>query len=254
MRGRLRTFVVAIALVAAPARAHLGHVIQRAERYLKLDVAGHEARVVVSLTLGPAEGRRVLDAADRSGDGHVDEAERDAYLAQWGEGLATELPIQLDGEPQAVRWGEGWLDPIGPVRPQALTVEMIARVPLDGGLQTIRIEDRMAQRDVYDRTDVAFRARDGATLLASGEGEALPGRVDDLAYGGDFQAGSPVVLRARVQTPRGAGSARRRDGRERPPTMSWTAVAVVVALLSLALGALGWRRARRRPATGGRGS
>ena len=33
-----------------------------------------------------------------------------------------------------------------------------------------------------------------ATLLASGEGGAPSDRLDDLAYGGDYRPGAPVVL------------------------------------------------------------
>ncbi|MCZ7683348.1 MAG: hypothetical protein M5U28_32995 [Sandaracinaceae bacterium] len=45
MKRRARELAVLVLLACAPAldaRAHLGHAIARAERYLKLDVAGHE--------------------------------------------------------------------------------------------------------------------------------------------------------------------------------------------------------------------
>ncbi len=99
-------------LLASPARAHLGHTIGRAERYLKIDVAGHEARFVVSLTLGAREGGRLLGEADTNGDGRVDEAERDAYLSQWAAGLHEELPVTLDGGPVELSFGEPFMDPI----------------------------------------------------------------------------------------------------------------------------------------------
>ena len=38
----------------------------------------------------------MLEAADTNGDGEVGAAESDAYLAQWAEGLRTELPIFVD--------------------------------------------------------------------------------------------------------------------------------------------------------------
>ena len=116
MRGwRAAWFVTATwflsASVTIPARAHLGHEIARAERYLKLDVSGHSARIVVSLTLGQREGARVLAAADTDASGDVSEAERDAYLTQWGEGLRSELPVRVDGAPLSLVWSEPYMEP-----------------------------------------------------------------------------------------------------------------------------------------------
>jgi hypothetical protein len=223
--------IAAVWLLAAPAAAHIGHVILRAERYLKLDVAGNGARVVVSLTLGEQEGRRVLEAADADGDGEVDAAEADAYLAQWARGLGAEVPIRVDGEPVDVDWGEGYFDPVGAVRPVPVTVEMIARLELEGE-QTVTIEDRMVRREVFDRTDVAFRAREGAELLASGADDAPSEVIEDLAYGASFRDGEPVTLTAVVRTP------------ERPLEVPW--VWVLLGGAGLVIGLVVWVVARRR--------
>lgn len=188
------------ALCAATAQAHVGHVIARAERYLKLDVAGHEARAVVSLTLGEEEGERVLREADADGDGQVEPAESDAYLARWGEGLAQELPLSVDSQRRELRWGEGYMSPIGPVRRAPVTLEMVARFTLDGGEQRLRLEDRMVRRQVFDRTDVAFRVRDGAELLSSGVDPGADPTLD-LSYGPRFREGEPIPLHATVRTP-----------------------------------------------------
>jgi hypothetical protein len=221
------------ALLTIPAHAHLGHVIGRAERYLKLDLSGNSARVVASLTLGEREGARVLAAADTDVSGDVSETERDAYLAQWGEGLRTELPVQVDGAPLALTWGEPYMEPIGPVRPAAVSVELVARFELSGGRQTIRIEDRALRREVYDRTDVACRLRDGAMLIASGIGEAPSEPTPELAYAPDLSA---PVLTAIVETP------------ARSPEVPWMAVAVAggLALAGLVV-ALVVRKRKARP-------
>ena len=178
----------ALVLALAPglvpiARAHLGHIVVGAERYLKVDVAAAEARIVVSLTLGPSEGRRVLEAADSDHDGTVTSAEADRYLADWVNGLVTDMPIRLDGDRARVRWVEPFLDPVGPVGDQPLSVEMVAHVALSRGRHTLTISDRM-RNDAIDRTDVAFRARDGAELRASGIGSAPTRVVTDLAFAG----------------------------------------------------------------------
>jgi hypothetical protein len=228
--------VLACALfVTSPARAHLGHVIARAERYLKLDISGSHARVVVSLTLGEGEGRRVLEAADEDGDGSVDERERDVYLAAWARGLATELPIRVDDQPVQVVWGEGYMEPIGRVEAVPVTVELVAQLALDGGPQRVRIEDRMVRREVYERTDVAFRARDGARLVASGAEEAPAELTEDLVYDGTFERGRPVPLVAIVETP------------APPGRFPWPLAAGAAALVIASLSALLWRRRRSSP-------
>lgn len=217
-----------------PAHAHLGHEIARAERYIKLDVAGRSARLVVSLTLGEREGARVLASADADASGDVSEAERDAYLTQWGAGLRTELPVHVDGAPRSLTWAEPYMEPVGPVRPVAVTVELVARFELAGGRQAIRIEDRVPRREIYDRTDVAFRVRDDARLIASGAGDAPGEPTPDLAYAPDVPA---PTLTAVVETP------------PRPADVPWSAIAIAggLALATLA-GALALRARRRRAA------
>lgn len=175
------------ALVATAASAHLGHIVLSAERYLKMDAAADEVRLVVSLTLGPAEGQRVLEAADEGGDGTVSQGEADAYMAQWGAGLETDLPVTVGGEPVQVSWGEPYFEPIGAVRPTRANVEMVAHVRLEPGRHTITMRDRM-RTEVFDRTDVAFRAHGGARLVASGYGESPPDPTPALAFGPDLPA------------------------------------------------------------------
>ncbi len=236
MRGwRAALFLSATVLLIAgpPAHAHLGHVIARAERYIKLDVSGHAARLVVSLSLGEREGARVLAAADTDASGDVSEAERDAYLSQWGEGLRTELPVHVDGVPLTLTWAEPYMEPIGPVRPVAVGVELIARFELAGGRQTIRIEDRVPRREIYDRTDVVFRARDEATLIASGAADTPAEPTAELAYAPDVPA---PTLTAVVETP------------ARAPRVPWTVIAIAAGLALAALVVALALRARKRQA------
>jgi hypothetical protein len=229
---------LAITLCLAPgvAHAHLGHEIASAERYIKLDVAGHGARIVVSLTLGPDEGRRVLESADTNHDRTVSEAERDAYLASWGEGLSREVPVLVDGERRELEWGEPYMEPIGPVTRALVTVEMVARIELDGGDELVRIEDRMVRREVYDRTDVAFRARERAELIASSVGEeARPTELTaDASYDGGFMRGEPVPILAIVRT------------EEKPPLLPWPVIAGGLALIVISIAVLVGARLRKR--------
>lgn len=165
-----------------------------------MDASADEVRLVVSLTLGPSEGRRVLGAADADADGTVSAAEADRYMAQWGDGLRTDLPVTVDGEQVEVTWAEPYFDPIGEVRSVDLSVEMVARVPLDEGRHVIAMRDGM-RIEAFDRTDVAFQARDGATLVASGMSESPSSPTPRLAYGPDLprpEGGHVITMIAEV--------------------------------------------------------
>jgi hypothetical protein len=231
-RASLALLVLALVLAPAAAQAHLGHVILRAERYLKIDASEQDTRVVVSLTLGASEGARVLAAADANGDHEVSQAESDAYLAQWGEGLGTDLPIEIDGSAFAATWTEGYLEPIGPVGPTPLTVEITAHLPLTGREHLVRVRDHM-RREVFDRTDVAFRAHDGGEIVRCGPGQEPTGTQNDFSYGASAGGDAPPdVLTAQLRFPRRADSS---AGIALP----------IAALLAVALGLVFWRRRKR---------
>lgn len=175
-------------LQPSTAEAHLGHVVLRAERYLKLDVEPQSARFVVSLTLGADETVRVLVAADADEDGEVTPSEAEAYVLEWGRALSEELLFELDGEPFGLDFSEPWLDPLGPTVPapsmaESLSgvVELVAMIPLDGGRHILRWRDRM---DVsrFDRTDVVVSAQPGVTLHAVGPSEHPSDLDERFAY------------------------------------------------------------------------
>lgn len=221
--------------LASPAQAHLGHVIRHGERYLKVDASEADTRVVVSLTLGPEEGARVLSAADRDQDGVVSDAESRSYLEEWTSALRGEVPVELDGARVEVPWTEGYIDPIGPVRRVALTVEAVLHVPVSSREHVLIVRDRMARRETFDRTDVAFRAHDGAEVVQSGEGEVPSERETDFAFGAALGGPMPDAIVARVRFP-----AR--------PESSESLVFVAGAVVVLTVGAVAWGVRRRRSA------
>jgi hypothetical protein len=221
---------LSLSFTSSDASAHLGHVILRAERYLKLDATDRDTRLVVSLTLGPDEGARILAEADANADHTVSSSESDAYLAQWGQGLVTDVPIEIDGAPYVPTWTEGYMEPIGPVTAHALTVEITAHLPATGPEHVLQFRDRM-RREVFDRTDVAFRAHDGAELIASGGGEAPTELTRDIAFGSADEH-APDVFAARVRFPR-----------HEPPTSRLPiALGGIAAVLSIAAAVLFARR------------
>jgi hypothetical protein len=231
-----RTLALALVLSAsaATAEAHLGHDVVRAERYLKVEVAPTGARFVVSLTLGPAEMATILEAADGDGDGTVTQAEADAYMGRWAEGLQTDLPVTIDGEAITLEWGEAYFDPLGAVRPVSGTVEMVAHHPLDGGEHTIALSDEM-RLESLERTDVRLTVESPVELLAAGPGAertADDDIIEDFYYGNDSRA-APDAVSLRVKVP----------GWSRFERWSFAGAAAFTVLLAI----LAWWRVRKRP-------
>ncbi len=219
------------------AHAHLGHIVVSAERYLKIDATERDTRLVVSLTLGASEGRRVLEAADGDHDGDVSQTEADAYLAEWGRGLHDELPVEVDGERVEIEFDEPFLDPIGRVASVPVTVEMVAHIPIEAREAVIVVRDQMVRRETYDRTEVAFRGHDGAEVVASGGVEAPTSRELDLAFGTTTGSAMPEVIAMRALYP----------SRSEPSHVPWAGVGVL-ALVGIGVGvAVRRRREARRP-------
>ncbi len=219
---------------AAPASAHLGHDVVRAERYLKIEVAPTGARFVVSLTLGPAEMRTILERADGDSDGTVTQAEADAYMALWADGLQSDLPVTVDGEAVTLQWGEPYFDPLGAVRPVTGTVEMVALHELDGGEHTIVLTDDM-RLEALERTDVRLTAEAPVEVLAAGPGAELAAdaeTVEDFYYGNDSRA-APDAVSLKVKVP----------GWTRFERWSFVGAAAFVVLLAI----IAWWRVRKRP-------
>lgn len=196
--GVLAAAVATLTLAQASiASAHLGHLVQQAERYLKVDVSGYRVRLVVSLTLGARETARVMQQADVDGNGWVSPEERDAYMALWGAGLREELTVQVDGTPVDVEYAEPFMQPIGEIVATDGAVEMVGTFVLDGGDHTVVIADGMPL-EPYDRTDYSFRARDGATMLASGVGNAATEVLEHASVHRGMPYPESFMLRVRV--------------------------------------------------------
>lgn len=179
----MAVFLAAATLVPSRVQGHLGHVVLRAERYIKFDVEPAALRIVASLTLGPTEMARIMRDADSNLDGSVDGTEADVYMRTWGEGLADELRIEVDGEPAQVVWGDAYLDPQGVIRNEAGSVEMVARIELDPGTHRIRLSDSMPT-EALDRSDIVIRSQPGGSVHSCSHGDAT------------HDCGTPIALPA----------------------------------------------------------
>lgn len=229
MAGPFSIVFLAAFLAAAPgpsrASGHLGHVVLRAERYLKFDVEPAALRIVASLTLGAAEMARIMRDADTNQDGSVDGPEADVYMRTWGEGLTEELRVEVDGEPVAVVWGDAYLDPQGVIRNEAGSVEMVARVELDPGTHRIQLSDSMPTA-ALDRSDIVIRSQPG-------------GSVHSCSYGDEtHDCGAPIALPAATSSEDIALSVDVAGLR----TWQLGLIAAGAALLLLMSGVVFWRR------------
>jgi hypothetical protein len=233
-------YVTLLLLDVSVARAHLGHLVQQAERYLKVDVSGYRVRLVVSLTLGARETARLMQEADADGNGWVSPEERDAYMALWGAGLHEELTVEVDGTRVPVEYAEPFMQPIGPIMATDGAVEMIGTFDLDGGEHTVVIRDGMPT-DPFDRTDYSFRARDEAVLLASGISEGATEAVEHASVHRGMPLPSEFMVRVRV--PERPRSLREQVMRVLP----WVAGASAVLMLVLVAARIR-QRARTRQA------
>jgi hypothetical protein len=197
-RGALAALVLALASPATDVSAHLGHEIRRAERYLKVDLREREVRVVVTLTLGEDEGIALMRAADDDGDRRVSDAEAAKHLETWAAALADELVLTADGEPVDLEFGDGFFDPKGPVRRVVATLEMVGKGRLPSGVFEMALADRMANREVFERTDVTLVASPPIEILGDGLGE--PQRPPRGAYAFPPE-GAPERIALEVRSP-----------------------------------------------------
>lgn len=172
--------IFAILVAASTAEAHLGHAVERAERYLKLELREREVRLVVTLTLGEVEGEALLRAADEDGDGRVSDEEATEHLGRWAAALEEEIVLRANGTRIPLHFGDGFFDPKGRARRAVATLEMVGRGRLPPGNATLELEDRMARRDAFERTDVSLVARPPVRILGDGFDEAR--RPPRLAY------------------------------------------------------------------------
>lgn len=226
---------------ASVASAHLGHLVQRAERYLKVDVSGYRVRLVVSLTLGARETARLMQQADSDGNGWVSPEERDAYMGLWGAGLVDELAVRVDGTRVDVEFAEPFMQPIGAIVATEGSVEMVGTFVLDGGEHDVVIADTMP-REAFERTDYSFRARDEAVMLASGLGDNV---TEVLEHTSVHQASpNPETFMVRVRVPQRPLTA----GEEAIRVLPWAAGAAAV-LIAVAVALQLRRRSRVRAAS-----
>lgn len=207
---------------------------------MKLEATANELRIVVSLSLGQEAGFRLLAQADADHDANVTDNEVTAAVTAWRTALETELTANVDGLGAPIRWEQGYLSERGAVRRTPLVLEAVGHLALEPGVRRIDLVDAMQLGDV-DRTDVAFRARDGVRILSSGPVSRSGGlTVGELAIGSGPLAGRHAVGMT-VDVP----------GWSRSELRTVAIASALCAIVGVGVGVSAWRRRRRAAPTGG---
>lgn len=98
--------VLAIALAAAPAGAHVGSSVDENNRYIKVTPLGDRVRLAYTVFYGQIPGAKARRDIDTSRDGTIDEAESRAFGEQVARDLAAALEITVDGARRPVSWSQ----------------------------------------------------------------------------------------------------------------------------------------------------
>src|SRR5260221_10143937 len=97
---------LSIALVAAPARAHVAPSVSDNNRYLKLTPLGDRVRLAYTVFYGEAPGAELRRTIDGNHDGTIDDAESQAFGDRIARDIAAALEVTVDGAAQPVAWSE----------------------------------------------------------------------------------------------------------------------------------------------------
>lgn len=100
------SLALAIALVAAPARAHVAPAVGDNNRYLKLTPLGDRVRLAYTVFFGEIPGAGMRGAIDTNHDGAIDDGESQAFGTKLAGEIAAALEVTVDGARQRVGWSQ----------------------------------------------------------------------------------------------------------------------------------------------------
>lgn len=250
-----------VALASVPlwcptaAQAHMAPSQDANNRYLKLTPLGDGVRLAYTIYFGELPGRRQRAEIDRDRDGQLAPGEVDAWAARLAREVASGLELRLDDRTEPVSWRSvdvGLGEPV--VAGGSFAVDFIAWrcAPGAGGEHRLELHDRVPVPSLGD-TELRVEPSAGvvvhrialgsdtieahATIPRRAIGSALVSEPWQLAF-----SASPDAQRAACAAPHPAAAPAGFSSR--------AALAVVIVASGLGLGALGalaWRRRRRRP-------
>jgi len=228
-------------LATGVAGAHPQYSPTESNRYLKISLAGGGSlRLAFTLMVGEAPALAVRRAADKNGDGQVDEVELGGYAAKVAAAVASGLELTVDGARREVEWEPplvGLAD--RRVGPLPLSIDVVGRLPVRGpGPHLIGVADHTSQHGLADQTgesELRLEEGPGTRLLAAWHGQEDGARSTRFVWNGPDVAGDRTIAFRFVDD-------RAPRPRRRPP------IALVGALVGAAIaGVLAWRRRRPTP-------
>lgn len=195
----MRCAALAVALALAPAAAAAaGHPLGNftVNRYAALDVGRDVLAVHYVVVMVEIAAFQEIRAADANGDGTLDAAEGDAYLARMAGAIRDALVATLDGTPLGLVAGRRRLElppGAGGLPTLRIEIDFVAALPAPTG--RVAFDDRnFAGRAGWQ--EVVARAADGLALA----GSSVPTRDRSealRAYPADLLATPPQVTAAR---------------------------------------------------------
>jgi hypothetical protein len=138
------SLVLALALVAPPAAAHVSASMRDNNRYIKVTPLGDRVRLAYTVFYGQLPGARLRREIDTGRDGTIGDAESRVFGERVAREIAAALEITIDGAPRPVAWsqvvvGMGTPDAVG----GAFSIDLIAQLCVaPRGTHAVLLRDR----------------------------------------------------------------------------------------------------------------
>jgi hypothetical protein len=179
--------MLATALAAARAGAHVTPSVDNNNRYLKLTPLGDRVRLAYTVFYGEVPGAGMRRTIDTNRDGAIDDAESQAFGDRLATEIAAALEITVDGAHQPVAWSQVI---VGMGTPQTaagtFSIDLVAWLCLASprGKHAVRLRDRLALARPGE-TEVKVEDSPGVTV-----DRARIGAADDPSY--DYKLVGPA--------------------------------------------------------------
>jgi len=179
--------MLATALAAARAGAHVAPSVDSNNRYLKLTPLGDRVRLAYTVFYGDVPGAGMRRTIDANRDGAIDDAESQAFGDRIATEIAAALEITVDGARQPVAWSQVI---VGMGTPQTaagtFSIDLVAWLCLASprGKHAVLLRDRLALARPGE-TEVKVEDSPGVTV-----DRARIGAADDPSY--DYKLVGPA--------------------------------------------------------------
>lgn len=189
-------FFLVAALLPERAGAHATYSPMKVNRYVKISLTGGGAiRVVWSVMYGDAPAIAIRRAADRDGDGALDDGEIQALARGIAASVDSGLQVEVDGERRAATWeppfisiGGGGTDAGASgdrrVGPLAFSIDLAGRFAAPGpGPHVVKLDDTTPLEQLGE-TEIRIEEGPGTQVQQGWRGREDNGRVLRFVFEG----------------------------------------------------------------------